>query len=366
VTPPIYTTSTFEIETLGTPQEYDYTRSGNPTRRAVEDVIASLEKGTRCYVTSSGMSAISATLLLLKSGDHLLAPKDIYGGTFRLLSSMAPKLGIEVDFLQEPNNLDEIKAKIKSNTKMLWIETPSNPLLKITDIESVCNFTKGINPEIICVSDNTFLSPYFQKPLILGCDIVVHSTTKYLNGHSDVIGGAIVCKDEKLAKEIGFIVNCMGLAAAPFDSWLVLRGIRTLALRMDAHEKNAGKIFEFLRGSGYITKVFYPGDPENPQKDLIKKQMTGYGGMLSFNLDLSLCDIHKFFSALKYFKLAVSLGGYESLIAQPWSMSHAAMTQSARESAGIDTSLIRISAGIESSEDLISDLGSALEACCCC
>jgi cystathionine beta-lyase/cystathionine gamma-synthase len=282
------------------------------------------------------------------------------------LASIIQKFGIEITFLPDLNNLERLKENIKANTKMIWIETPSNPLLHITDIKALSEFTKALNANILLVADNTFLSPYFQKPLELGCDLVIHSTTKYINGHSDVIGGVVVSKTEALGTEIANYVNCLGLACSPFDAWLVLRGLKTLPQRMEAHQKNALKLAEFLGKQTVVKKVFYTGLPSHPQFELIKKQMSGFGGMLSFELDTDKVNLNKFFQSLKYFSLAVSLGGVESLIAQPWSMSHASMPEKARIEAGLSPAIIRVSAGIENSEDLISDLKTALEACCSC
>lgn len=366
ITAPIYTSSIFAAADLNERPQFDYTRSGNPTRKALEDTLACLESGAMASATASGMSAIMAALFLLKSGDHLIAPKGIYGGTHRILCTIMQKFGIQITFLSDLNNLEQINKNIQANTKMIWVETPSNPLLHITDIQALTNFVKALNPNILLVADNTFLSPYFQKPLELGCDLVIHSTTKYINGHSDVIGGAVIAKTESLGQEIANYVNCLGLASSPFDAWLVLRGLKTLPQRMEAHQQNALKLAQFLSEQICVKKVFYTGLSSHPQFELIKKQMLGFGGMLSFELDLEKADINKFFQSLKYFSLAVSLGGVESLIAQPWSMSHASMPEQARIEAGLTPAIIRVSVGIENSEDLICDLQNALEACCNC
>lgn len=361
---PIYATSTFALNKLGETCGFDYTRSGNPTRKALEDTLAVLENGAAATATASGMAAIMAVLSLLGTGDHLIAPVEIYGGTHRLFSQVAPQFGIEVTFINNPNDLDELECSCKQNTKLLWIETPSNPLLKVTDIQASSQLIKSINPLILLAADNTFMSPCFQKPLDLGCDIVIHSTTKYINGHSDVVGGAVISKTVELAKRINYYVNCMGLAGSPFDTWLVARGLKTLPQRMKVHERNAQLLVEFLQEHELVKKVFYPGLKNNPQAELISKQMNGFGGVLSFVLDSSKANIDKFFASLKYFQLAVSLGGVESLIAQPWSMSHASMPENVRLKAGITPDLIRISAGIENHDDLISDLKQAFENCC--
>lgn len=366
VTTPIYTSSTFTLTDLGqTKAGFDYTRSGNPTRKALENNLALLENGKTAAATSSGMSAIMAVLSLLSAGDHLISPIDIYGGTHRLFSLIAPKFGIEVSFVQNPNDLEELKAQIKPSTKMLWIETPSNPLLKLTDIKTVCSEAKSLKDDLIIVADNTFMSPYFQNPLNLGCDIVIHSTTKYINGHSDLVGGVVICKTEELGEKVAQIVNCMGLAESPFDAWLTLRGVKTLPIRMQAHEKNALQICEFLNNHQAVQKVYYPGLSSPEQFELATSQMTGFGGMLSFEMKPENYDINVFLNKLKYFKLAVSLGGVESLIAQPWSMSHASMDEQARLKAGITPNLIRLSVGIENVADLIEDLNLAFQNCCC-
>ncbi|MDX1917736.1 MAG: PLP-dependent aspartate aminotransferase family protein [Candidatus Caenarcaniphilales bacterium] len=364
VTTPIYPSSNFFFNKIGETNGFDYTRSGNPTRKALELNLASLENGIGASATSSGMSAVTAVLSLFKAGDHVITTNDIYGGTHRLMAHILPRYGVEVSFLSTLNNPDLLKRTLKQNTRLVWIETPSNPLLNITDIQFVSEFVKSEKPDTLLVADNTFLSPYFQKPLDLGCDIVMHSTTKYLNGHSDVIGGVVISKTEELAKEIAYNVNCMGLACSPFDAWLVLRGVKTLPQRMIAHQANAFKLAEYLVQHPLVKKLYFTGDPSHPQAEIIARQMTGHGGMLALKLDLSKADINLFFKNLKYFILAESLGGIESLIEQPWSMSHASMDEAARLEAGLDPSVVRISAGIENSSDLIADLDQAFASCC--
>lgn len=358
VTTPIYPTSTFYFHKMGENKGYDYTRSGNPTRAALEENIADLEGGVGCSATSTGMSAITSVLFLLKSGDHVVAGDDIYGGTYRLFDQVFPSLGVTFTFVNM-RDLDAVKAAVKENTKMIWIETPSNPLLNIVDIQGVSEIAK--DNKCISVVDNTFLSPIFQSPLELGADIVVHSSTKYLNGHSDVVGGAIVYGTKELEERGKFLVNALGVSESPFDAWLVLRGIKTLGPRMDAHQQNAVAVAEFLENHPNVKKVYYPGLESHPQRDLIKKQMSGFGGMLSFELDTSKVSPGQLFEKLQYFCLAESLGGIESLIEHPWSMSHSSMGEKGLKNSGITEETIRVSLGIEGVQDLIDDLDNALK-----
>jgi O-succinylhomoserine (thiol)-lyase len=355
---PIYPTSTFRFERLGTHKGYDYTRSGNPTRAALEENIASLEGGVGAAATSTGMAAITAVLFLCESGDHIVTGYDIYGGSYRLFKDVFAKKGISFSFI-DMMDLSEIKKAIRTETKMIWIETPSNPLLHIVDLGSIIALAK--TKRILTVVDNTFLSPYFQRPFEFGADLIVHSTTKYLNGHSDVVGGAIVYRDKKLEEKIKFIVNALGLSESPFDAWLVLRGIKTLACRMEAHQRNAQKIATFLESHSSVKKVYYTGLKSHPQRDLIKKQMKGFGGMLAFELDTSKVSLKSFFGKTRLFQLAESLGGVESLIEHPWTMSHASMGDEGLKASGITKETIRVSVGIESSDDLIAELKKALE-----
>ena len=358
VTTPIYPTSTFYFDALGKNKGYDYTRSGNPTRTALEENIAALEEGVGCSVTATGMAAISAILFLCQAGDHIVTGDDIYGGTYRVFAYVFSKMGLSFSFVNM-RDLNEVKKAIKPNTKMIWIETPSNPLLNIVDLEGTIKLAK--EKKILTVVDNTFLSPYFQKPLKFGADIVVHSTTKYINGHSDVVGGAIVYADKTIEEKARYLVNALGVAESPFDSWLVLRGVKTLAYRMDAHQANALAIAKFLEGHKSVKKVYYPGLASHPQQALIKKQMTGFGGMLAFELDTKKVTLDEFFKRLKYFSLAESLGGVESLIENPWRMSHASMGEKALKASGMTPETIRVSVGIEDSKDLIDDLANALK-----
>ena len=353
---PIYLTSTFRFEKLGKNKGYDYTRSGNPTRTALEENIAALEGGTGAAATATGMAAITAIMLLCEAGDHIVTGNDISGGTYRLFKEVFAKKGLSFSFINMMN-LKEIKKEICPKTKMIWIETPSNPLLHIVDLKAVIGLAK--TQGILTVVDNTFLSPYFQRPLEFGADIVVHSTTKYLNGHSDVVGGVIVYNDKSIEEKIKLLVNAIGASEAPFDAWLVLRGIKTLPCRMEAHQHNAMKMAAFLEKHPRVKKVYYTGLKSHPQRALIKKQMKGFGGMLAFELDTSKTPLKSFFKKLKVLQLAESLGGVESLIEHPWTMSHASMGPEGLRASGITPETIRISVGIEGVDDLIEDLENA-------
>ncbi len=354
---PIYPTSTFRFEELGKTKGYDYTRSGNPTRAALEENIAALEGGLGASATATGMAAITTVLFLLEPGDHVVTGHDIYGGTYRLFKDIFSKRGISFSFINMMD-LATVKKTIRPSTRMVWIETPSNPLLHIIDLEAVIGLAK--KKKLLTAVDNTFLSPYFQRPFEFGADLVIHSTTKYLNGHSDVVGGAIVYNNKVLGEKIRYFVNALGVSEAPFDAWLVLRGIKTLPYRMEAHQKNAMKIASFLEGHPHVKQVYYTGLESHPQQALIKKQMKGSGGMLAFELATAKVPLKGFLKRLKLFQLAESLGGVESLIEHPWSMSHASMGPAGLKASGITKETVRISAGIEAAEDLIEDLGRAL------
>lgn len=354
---PIYPTSTFRFESLGKNKGYDYTRSGNPTRKALEENMAALEGGVGASATATGMAAITAVLFLLQTGDHIVTGDDIYGGSYRVFQYVFTKMGISFSFVNM-RNLSEVKKAIRSKTKMIWIETPSNPLLNIIDLGAVIQIAK--KKKLLTVADNTFLSPYFQRPFEFGADIIVHSTTKYLNGHSDVVGGAIVYRQKEIEEKMRYLVNALGVSQAPFDSWLVLRGIKTLSQRMEAHQAGATAVAEFLEKHSRVKKVYYPGLKSHPQQALIKKQMKGFGGMLAFELNTKKVLLAKFFGRLKYFSLAESLGGVESLIEHPWSMSHASMGEKALLASGMTKETIRVSVGIENPKDLMEDLKSGL------
>ena len=357
VTTPIYPTSTFMFDRVGANRGYDYTRSGNPTRTALEENLAALEGGTFARATCSGMAAVTAALLLLSQGDHIVAGHDIYGGTYRLFETVLPRFGFSFTFV---DMCDEaaVRAAIRPETRMLWIETPSNPLLNIIDIAAMVALAQEHG--LVTVADNTFLSPYFQRPLDLGVDVVLHSTTKYLNGHSDVVGGVVITSREDLGEQLSYLVNAIGLANSPFDAWLVLRGVKTLGPRMRAHEAGAGAVARFLQEHPRSLRTYYPGLEDHPGHELAKRQQTGFGGMVSFDLDTGALDPDSFFSRLRFFALAESLGGVESLIEQPWTMSHAGMSEEARRAAGISPGTMRLSVGIEDSDDLVEDLAQAL------
>lgn len=356
-TTPIYPTSTFRWDDLTKHRGFDYTRSGNPTRRALEENLMALEGGLDCRATCTGMSAITATMHLFKPGDHLIAGHDIYGGTWRLFSSLFRDMGLEFSFV-DMGRPENIRAAARPNTKCIWIETPSNPLLNIVDIRAVTAIAKSLG--VITIADNTFLSPYLQRPLELGVDIVVHSTTKYLNGHSDVVGGCVITKEKAHAERIGYVVNALGLACSPFDAWLVLRGVKTLGPRMEAHQRGAQALAEFLEGHPRVERVYYPGLASHPQRALALSQQHGMGAMLSFDLRGGRPAVEQVVAKLKLFQLAESLGGVESLIEYPDCMSHASMTQEARRAAGISEKTLRVSVGIEHPADLVADFAQAL------
>ncbi len=358
VMPPLYISTNFSFEEYAKPREYDYTRSGNPTRDLLGQTIASLENGHDAVVTSSGMSALYLMFHLLKPGDVLLAPHDCYGGTFRLLTAMHKKGNFEVRFINQTDK-NVLKDAFECIPKMILIETPSNPLLRITDIEYVTSLAK--QHDTIVAADNTFLSPILQKPIDMGVDLVMHSTTKYINGHSDVIGGAVVSRTKNLHAEMSWWANATGVGGSPFDSYLTTRGLRTISLRVERQQENAVKIVEFLKNHSAIKNVNYPGLTDHPGHDIVQKQQAGPGAMFSFELNGNEDNIRTFLKALSLYSLCVSLGGVESLICHPATMTHAAYTQEARDNAGISHQLIRISAGIESADDLINDLKQALD-----
>jgi cystathionine gamma-lyase len=358
---PIHLSSTFARRKIDQPTRgYEYSRTGNPTRDALEKRLASLEEAKFGLAFASGMAAeTTLCLTLLKAEDHVIAFDDLYGGTRRLLSRVLGKnFGIEVSYA-DARDPDHIKRAIKKNTKMVWLESPTNPLMRLCDIRAISEIAKKAN--LLIVVDNTFLSPYFQRPISLGADVVVHSTTKYLNGHSDSVGGAIMLSDENIYSQLRFNQNAMGSILSPFDSFLVLRGIKTLPARMKEHERNALRIADYLERHPRVKKVNYPGLHSHPQYDLAKKQMSGFGGMLSFEIDGGLKKAELFLESFQIFALAESLGGVESLIEHPARMTHASIPKEVRAEIGITDSLIRISVGIEHSDDLIEDLDQALK-----
>ncbi|NLT68682.1 MAG: PLP-dependent transferase [Acidobacteria bacterium] len=356
---PIYQTSTFRFADIGVTKGYDYTRTSNPTRKALEENIASLEGGTGAVATATGMSATTVVLHLFHSRDHIICTHDCYGGTDRILRLYQELFGLQITYvnLQDPGNL---RKALRPHTKAVWIETPSNPLLNILDIRalSVTAHEHGA----LSIVDNTFMSPVNQRPFELGADIVVHSTTKYLNGHSDVVGGAVVAREPAIAERLQYLCNALGQGASPFDCWLVLRGIKTLVPRMKLHEENARKVAHFLSGHPAVKRVYYPGLPGHPNHEVAQRQQYGFGGMVSFDLNGNLADVHRVLRSVRLFALAESLGGVESLIDHPVSMTHASMDSALRQEAGIGESLIRLSVGIEDIDDILEDMGNALSA----
>lgn len=357
VTSPIYQTTTFAWKSLDDVPEIDYARVQTPNRLALEQVIAALENGTHCTLFSSGMAAITAAFSLLQNGDHLLMATDIYGGTFRLAESILPRQGISTTYFNaaDPASIAEL---IQPNTKMLIFESPTNPNLRIMDIRKVVAAVAGKG--ILTVFDNTFASPALQNPLDLGVDLVVHSTTKYISGHSDVLGGCVVTKTEELGKAMYEWNKNVGANPSPFDCWLSLRGLKTLEVRMERHCKNAQAIAEHLAKHPKVAHVYYPGLPDHPDYEVAKSQMSGFGGMVSFEVKGGYAGAQAFCNSVQCFFLAESLGGIESLVAYPVKMSHAVMTEEARAKAGITETTIRLSIGIEDISDLIDDLDQAL------
>ncbi|HFM5636997.1 TPA: cystathionine gamma-synthase [Enterococcus faecium] len=357
VSVPIYQTSTYRQDGVGQPKQYEYSRSGNPTRFALEELIADLEGGVRGFAFSSGLSGIHAVFSLFQAGDHILLGDDVYGGTFRLFDKVLTKNGLEYTII-DTSNLDKIEQSIKPNTKALYLETPSNPLLKITDLEK--SATLAHQHGLIVIADNTFATPYFQRPLDLGSDIVVHSGTKYLGGHSDVVAGLVTSNHKDLADQIGFYQNAIGAVLGPQDSWLLQRGIKTLSVRMEEHQKNAFVVADFLFSHPAVEKVYYPGLPDHELHGVGKQQMSGFSGMISFTLKNEESAI-PFVESLQLFTLAESLGGVESLVEIPSVMTHASIPKEKREEAGIKDGLIRLSVGIEYGQDLINDLAQAFD-----
>ncbi len=358
VMPPLYLSTNFTFAGFDQKRDYDYTRSGNPTRDAFGDALAKLEGGAGCVVTSSGMAAIHLICQLLRPGDLLIAPHDCYGGTCRLLNAARRKRHFDVAYIDQ-NDPAALDAALAGKPKLILVETPSNPLLRIVDVRAICEKAKTAGS--LVAADNTFLSPALQKPLKLGADIVLHSTTKYINGHSDIVGGAVIAKDPALQDELGWWGNCLGLTGAPFDSFLALRGLRTLFVRIRQQEATTQKVAAALVRHPRVEKVYYPGLPDHPGHAVAVSQQSGFGAMLSFELDDGGGNIPAFLKALACFSLAESLGGVESLIAHPATMTHAAMEPGERIRAGIGDNLLRLSIGLEDAEDLIDDLTHALD-----
>lgn len=353
---PIYQTSTFVQEELGKNKGYEYARTSNPTRSALERNLAALEGGQFGFAFSSGMAAIHAVMGLLKSGDHTVAGRNVYGGTFRLFERILKDLGLTFSYAdgREPA---ELEKAVRPNTRLLYVETPTNPLMELTDLAAAAALAHERG--ILLAVDNTFMSPYFQRPLALGADLVIHSTTKYLNGHSDGVGGAVIANDERLAERLRFLQNAAGAILGPFDSWLVLRGVKTLAVRMRQHEANGLAVAHYLEKHAKVKKVFYPGLQSHPQHNLAKKQMTGFGGMLAFETG-SLENARMVLKSVRLCSLAESLGGVETLISHPASMTHASVPAETRQKLGITDGLVRMSVGIEDVSDLLADLDQAL------
>ncbi|MDG2164233.1 MAG: PLP-dependent aspartate aminotransferase family protein [Flavobacteriales bacterium] len=359
VIPPIYQTSTFAQTSPGEHKGYEYTRSHNPTRTRLESCLASLENATFSMVTSSGMSACSLILQSLPHGSKILCGDDVYGGTYRLLNTIYNDR-FEIKHINT-TDIESVKIELNSfKPDLVWIESPTNPMLQISDIKAICKSAHIIGAKVVV--DNTFMSPYFQNPLDLGADMVMHSLTKYINGHSDVVGGAIMLNDESQYEKLWYLQNSIGPSQSPFDSWLVLRGVKTLSVRMKAHEENAIKIADFLIKHPNVEKVIYPGLESHPQHELAKSQMNGFGGMLSVYIKGGLSESNKFLKQLSLFTLAESLGGVESLIEHPAIMTHASVPVKERNELGISDNFIRISVGIEDIEDLKADLKQALDA----
>lgn len=354
---PVYLTSTYVQSSPGVHKGYEYSRTHNPTRRAYERCLASLEGGIAGFAFASGCAATGIVMDLLSSGDHVIAGDDMYGGTFRLFDKVVRRRGIDFSFI-DFNSPNALENAITPNTKLIWLETPTNPTLKIFDIKAIASIAhaKGLWVAV----DNTFMSPYFQNPLKLGADIVVHSATKFINGHSDVVGGAIVVNSDDLAEKIAFLSNSMGPIASPMDSFLALRSLKTLALRMRAHEANAIKVAQALESDPRVDRVIYPGLKSHPQHELARQQMHGFGGMITFFIKGGLSGARHFLESVKVFSLAESLGGVESLVEHPAIMTHASVPEEQRRALGVTDNLIRLSVGVESVEDLLKDIDQAL------
>ena len=360
VMPPVFMTSTYAHANPGEPQEYEYSRGGNPTRTALENSFAAIENGTHGFAFSSGMAAIDCILRTLNPGDEVIAGDDLYGGTYRMFTRLFEKYGIEFSYV-DMNVVANVSAAITAKTKLVWIETPTNPLMKIADIGAICTAVKKVNSTTLIAVDNTFATPYLQRPLELGAAIVMHSATKYLGGHSDLVMVAVMVKDAKLAEELHFIQFAAGAIASPMDSFLALRGIKTLHIRMQRHCENGRAVAHFLKKHPKVAAVYYPGLEAHPSYAIAKKQMKDFGGMVSFRLkDHSREATFKFLKNTKVFTLAESLGGVESLVNHPVTMSHASIPEATRLKIGITDALIRLSVGIEDEEDILADLEHAL------
>jgi cystathionine beta-lyase/cystathionine gamma-synthase len=357
VTVPIYQTSTYAQDALGKNKGFEYARTQNPTRSALERNIAALEGARFGFAFASGMAAIDATLKLVKAGDHVIVSDNTYGGTARLFNKILANYNVEFDFVDTSDPLN-VEGAIKQNTKMVFVETPTNPVMIVTDLQAVSDIAHRVGAKVVC--DNTFMSPYLQRPLEFGLDIVVHSTTKYLNGHSDGVGGIVVLNDEADANWIGFVQNSVGAILSPFDSWLVMRGTKTLALRMEQHDKSGRAVAAFLEEHPKVRKVYYPGSSSHPQHALARRQQHGFGGMVAFDVG-SLQAARTVLESVRLCTLAESLGGVETLISHPATMTHASVDLEKRERLGITDGLVRISVGIEDTDDIIADIDQALD-----
>ncbi|MCA1031840.1 bifunctional cystathionine gamma-lyase/homocysteine desulfhydrase [Bacillus timonensis] len=357
VTTPIYQVSTYKQEGIGGHKGFEYSRTGNPTRHALEELIKDLEEGEAGFAFGSGMAAITAVMMLFNSGDHVILTDDVYGGTYRVMTKVLNRFGIDSTFV-DTSNLDNIKGEIRENTRAIYIETPTNPLLKITDIKGASQIAKEHN--LLTIVDNTFSTPYWQTPITLGADIVLHSATKYIGGHSDVVAGLVVVNSKQLAEDFHFVQNSTGGVLGPQDSYLLIRGIRTLGIRMEEHEQNTREIVRYLQSHPSVTKVFYPGIESHPNHELAKRQSTGFGGMVSFDVGSGEAA-DRLLNKVKYFTLAESLGAVESLISLPAKMTHASIPEDRRAELGITDGLVRISVGLEDIEDLMEDLEQALK-----
>jgi cystathionine gamma-lyase/cystathionine beta-lyase len=354
---PIYQTSTFVFEDVGETKGYDYSRTANPTRAALEKTIAALEGGRAGFAFATGMAAETTVICLLERGSHVISGDDVYGGTYRLFEGVMKKFGLEFTFLRMDDRR-RIEEAVRPNTKMLWLETPSNPLLNMVDVEMVVDIARRHG--LMTVADNTFATPYLMRPLEYGVDLVVHSTTKYLNGHCDVLGGAVVTSTDELSQRVKYLSNAMGTCASPFDSWLVLRGIKTLPARMKQHEANATAVANYLDKHPGVKRVYYPGLKSHPGHEIALRQMKGFGAMVSFEIKGGIEAVNALLRGVKIFSLAESLGGVDSLVEHPATMSHACMPEDFRRKTGINENLIRLSVGLENVDDLIEDLEQAL------
>lgn len=359
VVPPIYLSTNYSFDGHTEPRGFDYSRSGNPTRSILGDAIAELERGSTGVVTCTGMAAITLVISLLGPDDLLIVPHDCYGGSYRLFTNLAKKGAFKL-IVVDQTDTKALEAAIAKQPKMVWLETPSNPLLRVVDIETIAKASHGVGAQVVV--DNTFLSPILQQPLLLGADIVIHSTTKYINGHSDVVGGAVVAKDAEVGELLHWWSNTLGLTGSAFDSYLTLRGLRTLPIRIREHQANAQKVLALLTTHSAVEKVYYPGLADHPGHEIAAKQQRGFGAMLSFELKGGEAELIAFLDRLEYFSLAESLGGVESLVAVPATMTHRAMDPEARFDAGVKDTLIRLSVGIEDGDDLVADIQAGLDA----